>query len=215
MKLLKNLYLNNLFFYLLLGNIVLFVVAFFFPRMYKLSWVAFLVLMLFLVIDILILFFAKKGIEATRITAEKLSNGDENAINISIKNYYTFPVVAKIIDEIPFQFQVRNFNISRKIKASSQDEISYYLRPTERGEYYFGNLNVYISSPLLLSSRRFSFDKNQMVPVYPSYIQLRKYDLMAFPTHFFNTDLRKFAGLVIPWNLSKSRNTFPETTSEP
>ena len=134
MKLLKNLYLNNLFFYLLLGNIVLFVVSFFFPRMYKLSWVAFLILILFIAVDILLLFFAKKGIEGTRIMAEKLSNGDENAINISIKNYYTFPVVAKIIDEIPFQFQVRNFNISRKIKASSEDEISYYLRPTERGE---------------------------------------------------------------------------------
>jgi hypothetical protein len=66
-------------------------------------------------------------------------------LDSAIKNYYTFPVVAKIIDEIPFQSQVRNFCIIRKIKASSQDEISYYLRPTERGEYYFGNLNLYIS----------------------------------------------------------------------
>lgn len=176
---------------MLLGNIVLFVVAFFFPRMYKLSWVAFLILMLFLAVDILLLFFAKKGIEATRITAEKLSNGDENAINISIKNYYTFSVSANIIDEIPFQFQVRNFEIKRKIKASSQDEISYYLRPTERGEYFFGNLNLYISSPLLLISRRFSYDKNQMVPVYPSYIQLRKYDLMAFSNQLFQYGFKK------------------------
>lgn len=176
---------------MLLGNIVLFVVAFFFPRIYKISWIAFLILIAFLCIDLLILFFAKRGIEATRITAEKLSNGDENAINISIKNYYTFPVFAKIIDEIPVQFQVRNFEIKRKIKASSQDEISYYLRPTERGEYEFGNLNVYISSPLLLISRRFSFDNNQMVPVYPSYIQLRKYDLMAFSNSLFQYGFKK------------------------
>ncbi len=147
--------------------------------------------MLFLLIDIFILFFAKKGIEATRIMADKLSNGDENPINISIKNYYTFPVVTKIIDEIPFQFQVRNFNIKRKIKATSQDEISYYLRPTERGEYFFGSLNIYVSSPLLLISRRFSFDKNQMVPVYPSYIQLRKYDLMAFSNSLFQYGFKK------------------------
>lgn len=147
--------------------------------------------MVFLAIDLMLLFFTKKGIEATRITAEKLSNGDENAINISIKNFYAFPVSAKIIDEIPFQFQVRNFSINRKIKAVSQDEISYYLRPTERGEYYFGNLNVYISSPLCLSARRFSFDKNKMVPVYPSYIQLRKYDLMAFSNQLFQYGFKK------------------------
>lgn len=176
---------------MLLGNIVLFVVAFFFPRMYKISWIAFLILIAFLLLDVLLLFFAKKGIEATRIMAEKLSNGDDNAINVSIKNFYTFSVSAKIIDEIPFQFQVRDFEINRKIKASSQDEISYYLRPTERGEYQFGNLNVYISSPLLMIARRFTFDNNQMVPVYPSYIQLRKYDLMAFSNSLFQYGFKK------------------------
>ncbi len=141
--------------------------------------------------DIMILFFARTGIEGTRITPEKLSNGDVNLINVSIKNYYTFPVSAKIIDEIPFQFQVRDFEIKRNIKASSQDEINYELRPTERGEYSFGNLNVYISSPLRLISRRFQFNKNQMVPVYPSYIQLRKYDLIAFSNNLFQYGIKK------------------------
>jgi hypothetical protein len=84
-------------------------------------------------LDGIILFAAKTGIEATRNVAEKLSNGDENAISISTRNYYTFTVYASIIDEIPFQFQVRNFNIIRKIKASSQDDIQYFLRPVERG----------------------------------------------------------------------------------
>ena len=46
--------------------------------------------------------------------AEKLSNGDQNPIAISIKNYYTFAILVKVIDEIPFQFQVRNFEIKRK-----------------------------------------------------------------------------------------------------
>jgi uncharacterized protein (DUF58 family) len=147
--------------------------------------------MTFLALDILILFFAKKGIEANRITPEKLSNGDENPINISIKNYYTFPISVKIIDEIPFQFQVRDFEIKRKLKASSQDEINYFLRPTERGEYSFGNLNIYVSSPLRMISRQFTFDKDQMVPTYPSYIQLRKYDLIAFSNNLFQYGIKK------------------------
>lgn len=150
-----------------------------------------LVLVSFLVLDILILFIAKTGIEAVRIAPEKLSNGDENAIGIHIKNYYTFPIGVKIIDEIPEQFQVRNFEIKRKIKASSQDDIQYYLRPTERGEYVFGNLNIYVISPLKLISKRFTFNKNQMVPTYPSYIQLRKYDLMAFSNNLFQYGVKK------------------------
>jgi uncharacterized protein (DUF58 family) len=145
----------------------------------------------FLVLDILILFLARNGVESTRVTPEKLSNGDENPINVSIKNYYTFPILAKIIDEIPFQFQVRNFEIKRKVKASSEDEIIYYLRPTERGEYSFGNLNIDVSSPLRLISRRFTFNKDQMVPTYPSYIQLRKYDLIAFSNNLFQYGVKK------------------------
>ncbi|HMK05883.1 MAG TPA: DUF58 domain-containing protein, partial [Flavobacterium sp.] len=187
----KKLYINNFFFYVLLGIIALFVCAFIFPRLYDAVWYIVLILITFLLLDILILFFAKTGIEAHRTTPEKLSNGDQNPIRISIKNYYTFPVSVKIIDEIPFQFQIRNFEIRRKIKASTEDEIQYELRPTARGEYFFGSLNVYVSSPLHLVSRRFTFDKDAMVPTYPSYIQLRKYDLIAFSNNLFQYGIKK------------------------
>jgi len=170
---------------------MLFACAFFFPFLYSATWYLLLILSAFLVLDILILFLAKTGVEAQRNLAEKLSNGDENPIGISIKNYYTFSIQTKIIDEIPFQFQVRNFEIKRKIKASSQDDIQYFLRPTERGEYEFGKLNIYISSPLRLISRRFMFENGLMVPTYPSYIQLRKYDLMAFSNNLFQYGVKK------------------------
>ncbi len=176
---------------MLSGIVVLFAISFVFPALYEATWYLVLIVITFLVLDIMILFWAKTGIEGTRITPEKLSNGDENPINVSIRNYYSFPISAKIIDEIPFQFQVRNFQIIRNIKASSQDEINYYLRPTERGEYSFGNLNIYVSSPLRLISRRFTFNKDQMVPTYPSYIQLRKYDLMAFSNTLFQYGVKK------------------------
>lgn len=191
MKLIKNLYINNFFFYALLGVMALFVLTFIFPALYNATWYILLVLSTFFILDVLILFFAKNGIEGSRITPEKLSNGDENEIKISIKNFYTFPISVQLIDEIPFQFQIRDFEIRQKIKASSEKEINYYLRPTERGEYYFGNLNVYVSSPLCLISRRFTFDKDKMIPTYPSYIQLRKYSLIAFSNNLFQYGIKK------------------------
>ncbi|WP_417942066.1 DUF58 domain-containing protein [Flavobacterium sp. RS13.1] len=191
MKFIKSLYLNNFFFYVLLGIIGLFVCAFIFPVIYNGVWFLILVLMTFLVLDVLLLYVARNRIEASREMPEKLSNGDLNPISISIKNHYTFPISIKIIDEIPFQFQIRDFKIERNVKASAQDKVSYDLRPTERGEYYFGNLNIYVSSPLKLISRRFTFDKNKMVPTYPSYIQLRKYDLLAFSNNLFQYGIKK------------------------
>jgi uncharacterized protein (DUF58 family) len=175
----------------LAGIIALFAVSFLFPVLYNLAWYFLLLLQTFFLLDCIILFGAKTGMEATRISPEKLSNGDENPIRISIRNYYTFSIFTKIIDEIPFQFQVRNFNINRKVKAASQDDIQYFLRPVERGEYTFGNLNVYVSSPLKIIARRFTFNKDQMVPTYPSYIQLRKYDLMAFSNNLFQYGVKK------------------------
>lgn len=174
-----------------MGIAGLYVIAYFVPSLYLFTGYLFLILLTLLTLDILIVFLAKTGIVAHRIMPEKLSNGDENAIHIIIKNFYTFAIRAKIIDEIPFQFQVRDFSIPRKIKASSENEVMYYLRPTERGEYFFGNLNIYVASPLQLISRRFTFGYNEMVPTYPSYIQLRKYDLMAFSNHLFQYGIKR------------------------
>ena len=174
-----------------MGVIVVFCLAFMFPALYNASWYLLLILMSFFGLDFIILFATKKGIEAQRITPEKLSNGDENPIIVTIKNFYTFPVIARIIDEIPNQFQIRNFNIKRKIKNASTDDFQYYLRPTERGEYHFGRLNIYISSPLQLLSKRYIFSQDEMVPTYPSYIQLRKYDLIAFSNNLFQYGVKK------------------------
>ena len=191
MKRFSKLYINNLFFYILLGIIATFIGAFIFPVLYTASWYFVLVVLTFLILDVLILFVAKNGIEASRITPEKLSNGDENPIHVTVRNYYTFPVTVKIMDEVPFQFQLRNFEINRSIKASSEDDIEYLLRPTSRGEYAFGNLNIYVASPLRLVSRRFTFDKGKIVPTYPSFIQLRKYDLLAFSNNLFQYGIKK------------------------
>ncbi|RZJ69623.1 DUF58 domain-containing protein [Flavobacterium sp.] len=183
MKRLAGLYINTFFFYLLIAVGTFFVLAFFFPSLFTAARFLFLSLMVFLVLDVLVLFSSGNPVEGERELPEKFSNGDENPVLVKIRNFYTFQIKINIIDEIPEQFQVRNFDIVRLMKGASQDEFAYNLRPTERGEYHFGKLNIFVSSPLRLVSRRFKFQDNQMVKTYPSFIQLRKYDLMAFSHH--------------------------------
>jgi len=187
----KNFYINNSFFFALIGLMVLFCAAFAFPVLYSLAWYLLLILVVFFGIDCLLLFLVNDGIEAERITTEKLSNGDENPIRVNIKNYYSFPINVKVIDEIPYQFQVRNFEIKKSIKPNSFIDFQYFLKPVTRGEYFFGALNVYVATPLRLVSKRYRFAKDIMVPTYPSFIQLRKYDLIAFSNNLMQYGMKK------------------------
>ena len=190
-KILKPFYIQNRFFYACIALMMLFVFSFVFPRWFVIIKLIFLVLLVFTLLDILILFTAKKGFNGIRVLPEKFSNGDQNPIKLCIENYYTFPIFIKIIDEIPLQFQVRNFSIERKLNASSKTELQYELRPTERGEYHFGKLNIYATSVFGLISRRFSFCDDAMVATYPSFIQLRKYDLMAISNNLHQYGIKK------------------------
>lgn len=128
---------------------------------------------------------------ATRLLPEKLSNGDDNPIEITLQNNYNFTSTLKLIDELPFQYQKRDFEIDTVLTKQEQKKINYTLRPLERGEYYFGNLNLYASSPINLVSRRFQFGKDAMVPNYPSFLQLKKYMLLAFSNKIFEYGLKK------------------------
>jgi len=191
MKWFKRIYLNNFFFYVLMGIIVCFVVSYFFPALYRATWLLLYIFIGFTVIDFVLLFLSNQRFKAERNVPEKLSNGDENPILLKLESGYSFPTSIKIIDEIPIQFQMRNFEVNRKMPAGGNDSFEYFLRPVTRGEYLFGSLNVYVSSPLHLVCRRFIYDTGHMVPTYPSFIQLRKYDLMAFSNRLFQYGLKK------------------------
>ena len=57
--------------------------------------------------------------------------------------------------------------------------LKYYLRPVKRGQYEFGKINLFTASPVKLLNRKFIMGEPTEVPVYPSHLQLRKYQLMA------------------------------------
>jgi uncharacterized protein (DUF58 family) len=191
MKKIKSFYIQNRFFYACLGLVILYVFSFLFPVFLNITSILLLIFVALLVLDTLVLFFTKKGLEANRILPEKFSNGDVNDVRVSIHNYYTLPIYATIIDEIPEQFQVRNFEINKKIEASKSLDLKYELRPTERGEYTFGKLNIYAKTIFGLVARRYKFSDEAMIPTYPSFIQLRKYDLLAISNNLHQYGVKK------------------------
>jgi uncharacterized protein (DUF58 family) len=180
----KNLYINTRFFFALIGVGILYVFAFFFPFLMWAAHITLLLCFLAAMVDYLFVFNQKDGISAQRILPEKLSNGDENPVKVDIKNNYGFKINVRVIDEIPFQFQKRDFLIEKQIEPGRNNFFQYILEPKERGEYNFGSLNIYVSSPLGFVSKRFNFQKDANLPAYPSFIHLRKYELMALQSEF-------------------------------
>jgi uncharacterized protein (DUF58 family) len=146
-------------------------------------------------VDYLFLFREKDGVLAQRILPEKLSNGDENPVKVGIKNNYSFKINTKVIDEIPFQFQKRDFLIEKQIESGKNVLFQYILEPKERGEYNFGALNIFASSPLGFVSKRFTFQKDAFLPAYPSFIHLRNYELMALQNEFLLGGIKKIRKL--------------------
>lgn len=121
----------------------------------------------------------KDKIVGKRLLPDKFSNGDNNDVEIRIISAYPFAIYLTVIDEIPIQFQERNFKLNLNIKPTKKEEhLAYTLKPTERGEYHFGNLNIYASSKIGLVAKRFGFDAAAMVPTYPSFKQLRRFELL-------------------------------------
>jgi uncharacterized protein (DUF58 family) len=137
------------------------------------------VLAAIVIIDVLLLYQKNNGITGNRFAPDRLSNGDDNDIKIILENAYAFNAGLKIIDEIPFQFQSRKHQYDMQLLSGESKQLKYTLRPVERGEYMFGNLNVFAWTPIGLVARRYKFDSNKTVPVYPSFLQMRKYELLA------------------------------------
>ncbi|WP_317174328.1 DUF58 domain-containing protein [Aegicerativicinus sediminis] len=142
-------------------------------------------------LDILLLFRTKFGIVAKRNLPEKFSNGDDNPVEVTVKSNYNFDVDLEIIDELPVQFQERNFSIQTGLQKHKKKKLTYQIRPLERGEFHYGKLNIYTTTPIGIVSRRFEFGTNFMVPNYPSFLQLRKYMLLAFSNKIFDNGLKK------------------------
>ena len=191
----KNLFLSNLLFTGLGGCAVLFVLGFFFSWIGIIPEVLFFVLVLLFFCDLVMLYGNTKGVFAKRHAPERLSNSDDNELGVFIENWYSFNIRVGIIDEIPFQFQKRDIWFESELTPGQRKLINYILRPTKRGEYKFGAIRVFVRSPLGLVSRRFNFEHAETLPVYPSFLQMRKYELMAISNNLSELGIKKIRRL--------------------
>lgn len=191
MKFFKSLYLTGRFFVLLIAVCICFVLAYAMPAFFAVSKAFAGVVVLLSVIDCLMLFSPKNPLFARREMTDRLSNGDDNEIILFLESTYSFKIRTEIIDEIPFQFQKRDVLFKTVLNENETRKLHYFLRPVKRGVYEFGAINVYAISMIGLAKRRFRFEQGKKVAVYPSFLQMRKYDLIAVSNRFYEYGLKK------------------------
>lgn len=166
--------------YLALGVLVIvFIIGFFLQFAFLLGLIGSAVWLALLLVDLFILYAPRRPIQASRVMADRFSNGDENPVQYLLQSRYGFPVWGEVMDELPVQFQRRDYTLPFRLSTGGDAQLRMTLRPVERGGYAFGDLHVYIWSAFGLVCRRITQPLAQTVKVYPSYMQLRNFELFS------------------------------------
>lgn len=159
--------------------VLLFILAFFLPVLMSVARYALLLMLVLVSADYIALFIAGKAPRALRKLMDRMSNGDENRVELLIENRLPFSVYIKVVDELPVQCQHRSWLRNVFLKGNSQQSVVYQLQPFERGVYSFGQILMYTSSRLGLLIRQSVSLAEKDVEVFPSFVQLRKYELLS------------------------------------
>jgi uncharacterized protein (DUF58 family) len=188
-------HLSRVVYYAIFSVAVLFMLSYLVPELFTAAIVILIFTAISVLVDFYMLYRQKNGIEAVRTLAERLSNGDDNKLFIHLRNNYDYKVLCTVIDELPYQLQERKWYRRLQMNANSESVLEYFIKPQERGEYNFGNTNVYVDGPLKLVQRRYIFNQERKVKVYPSYIQMRRYQLHAIGSHMQETGVKRIRRL--------------------
>lgn len=198
-------YLNNRFYLVLVVVILTIASGYTFAPMFIIGRILLLLLVVVTLIDVMALYdvigrlrqmiggaaSVRQSLRVVRTLSPRFSNGDENPVSIRLESTYGFRLRVEVIDEIPFVFQRRDVCFKVLLSARGDATVKYMLRPTQRGVYGFGHVRVFIATPLGFAQRRFTCCEPQNVKVYPSYLMLRQYELLAMSNNLTEMGIKR------------------------
>jgi len=187
----KSLFFSRRWYWLWVVVIFLFVLSYGIAFLFVPAQLLALFLVVTTMLDYMVLFTRKAPVLVRRELSERFSNGDPNPVKLLVTNQYPFRISFRILDELPDQFQRRDFRLDGECKPGESCTLPYELRPTQRGEYLFHDINVFIKSPFGLLVRRKILPLEKMVKVLPSYFPLRQYELLALSNNLAESGNKK------------------------
>lgn len=187
----KNIFISNRFYGLGIGLVLLAILSFSWEKLYPIFIICCGLFLMLVLVDILMLYLSKGKIEARRVCPPMFALGENNGVKIYLKSFYNFLIHLRILDEAPVQFQNRSLQFRARLITREEKIISYDLNPKERGEYQFGKVNVMSHTVLGLILRRFVFDENQVIKVYPSVPHMKRTEFLLLSKNNLQAGIKK------------------------
>jgi len=202
-------YLTNRFFWLFGSVAALFALSFPFGFLFPLAQTAFVVAVALVLTDVFLLFWRKPKVVCERSLNPVFSLSDPNPVSLDIENQGNWHLNATIVDELPVQFQRRDFEVKLPLPPGSPRTVEHQLTPLTRGVYSFGNINVFVATRLNLVERRLVFERPQDADVYPSIIQMKRYELRAMRHIAHETGIKKMRRIGHSYEFEQIKNYVP------
>jgi uncharacterized protein (DUF58 family) len=180
MAFIRNLFITSRFLLALAGFIIAMMLSYAFAYLLPVVQTSFMLFLLLCAIDCILLYNRSVIVTVERNLPSVLSLGDDNNIYLSLLNKSGIKLQIDLIDELPEQLQIRNFSLSLLLVPNIPYKEVYVVRPLTRGEYIFGKIHLFLTTNLGLIKRRISSPRDIPVAVYPSIIQMKKYELKMF-----------------------------------
>ena len=199
-------YLTNRFFWILGAIMALFALAYPFGWLFPMAQIALGAGAALLLADVLLLYLRKPQIACERRLSTVFSLSDPNEVVIAVENQGNIYFNLTITDELPPQFQQRDFEIHCELPPGQPYLAKHVLRPLSRGVYDFGNINVFASTRLGLAERKLVFKQPQEVAVYPSIIQMKQYELRAMQHIAHETGIKKMRRIGHSYEFEQIKN---------
>ena len=171
-------FVTNRFFAVLVGLISAFFIGQYVSLIFLIAKIAAGATAVALLMDAYMLWM-RGSIDIRRVCNDRFSNGDENEVLIELQSHYDMAVFVEIRDEAPVQFQLRDFKFGIELEKEGAKTLNYQLRPTERGVYQFGYANALVTTSIGFFIRKIKGAAPEEVKVYPSFIKMHQYELMA------------------------------------
>ncbi len=195
MRILSKIHLTKWFFILFVGIICLYVIAFSIPWLEFVATILLTSLFGLTIIDVILVFSSKNPLSVERRVDNRLNLGDDNEVLLKVKNTSGQPIHFTMVEGYPVEMQERTIDYTAVLLAGKEKEFSYQFKPKRRGDYQFGDVFILIRSVLFLSSRRLILDLKETVQVYPSVLQLKKYELLVFQQQKVSSGIKKIRRL--------------------
>ena len=195
MKIIKNIYLTRWFFALFSTNILLYVVAYSFPTFLFIANVVLASLFGLTMLDVLLVFSNRNPISVERKVVNRLNLGDENPVHLTVINNTAQPVNFSLIEGYPVEMQDRSTVMKGLLGPQAEKTFNYIFVPKRRGQYEFRDVFLILRSMFFLASRKIELPLKEIIHVYPSVLQMKKYELLVFQQQKTSLGIKKIRRL--------------------